>query len=364
MLALSETWGRKEKPCEVPQVDGYIPWNSERGGSSKGGGGLTMLYRDTLRVHKHTPPVPEYLQYLQDERQWLLITNAGAKCAFLHCYIACQTTRNDNYLKWNEDLFFLLTEEIKVLKRQGFMILALGDFNSRVGQLTGLEANHPDTNHNAPMFFDFLHQTNLLIINTLPIAKGTFTRFMDSNGTRSLLDYGLIDANQSSAVSSFVIDDQARYSAGSDHALLECSIVMRDSAKIIWSHRESLQYNIDEGTNFDPYKASLDSAMSHISMHRFSQMTASEMLPHITENINSSAKKTIGLKVDRRRRGRRLPAELLQELQQKNSLLQSIDFGDNSINTENLIKQYKNLKELLSTSIDHHIIIEPLFTKI
>ena len=68
---------------------------------------------------------------------------------------------------WNEDIFFLITQEAKKLKAEGFIILAMGDFNTRVGALKGLEENTPDTNRNSPMFFNFLQETNLLIINTL-----------------------------------------------------------------------------------------------------------------------------------------------------------------------------------------------------
>ena len=128
---MSETFGREEHPCEMPKIDGYKVWETNRSGCDKGGGGLTMIYREDLSVHKHIPSVSDHLQYIQKERQWLLLVNGTARCAFLHCYIACQTTRNDDYLQWNEDLFFLITEETKILKSQGFMILAMGDFNSR-----------------------------------------------------------------------------------------------------------------------------------------------------------------------------------------------------------------------------------------
>ena len=50
--------------------------------------------------------------------------------------------------------------------------MGMGDFNTRVGQLKGLENNTPDTNRNSPMFFTFLKETNLLIINTLPVVQG------------------------------------------------------------------------------------------------------------------------------------------------------------------------------------------------
>ena len=131
-------------------------------------------------------------------------------------------------------------------------MFALGDFNSRVGQVKGLEGNTPDTNMNTPMFLDFTQQVNLLIVNTLPIARGLFTRFMDNSGrprSQSLLDYGLIDDEHANNVTSFVIDEDARfgclrplithsniyssrYDYGSDHALLECTLQFGDRPKV------------------------------------------------------------------------------------------------------------------------------------
>ena len=110
-----------------------------------------------------------------------------------------------------------------MLRRRGFCCLAMGDFNTRVGVMPGLEDNTPDRNSNYPVFIEFLKQVNLTIINTLPQSRGLFTRFMDNTnkpGTKSLLDYGLIDHDHVNTVTSFVIDENARYEAGSDHALL------------------------------------------------------------------------------------------------------------------------------------------------
>ena len=169
MLALSETFGRADQPSVLPPIDGYATWNSERSGRDKGGGGLTMLYKKTLTAHQWSPPITAPLTYIENERQWLLVEGSKERCAFLHVYIACQTTRHDNYIQWNEDLFNLISQEAINLRRQGFIVLALGDFNSRVGQIDGLQANTPDTNTNTPMFLNFITQVNLVIINTLPI---------------------------------------------------------------------------------------------------------------------------------------------------------------------------------------------------
>ena len=167
-----------------------------------------MLYRKSLTAHQWTPPVPANLAYISNERQWLLVEGSKKRCAFLHVYIACQSTSDDSYIQWNEDLFHLITQEAIKLRQQGFITLAMGDFNTRVGQIPGLEGNTPDTNYNTPKFLTFLSQVNLVIINTLPLSKGLFTRFMDSSGqpgTRSLLDYGLIDAEHTNTVRKAII---------------------------------------------------------------------------------------------------------------------------------------------------------------
>ena len=167
------------------------------------------------------------MEYIQNERQWLLIERGEERVAFLHIYVACQSFRSDSYLQWNEDLFHLVTQETIKLRKEGFIVLSLGDYNSKVGTHPVLENNTPDTNSNTPMFMNFVRETNLLIINTLPVAKGLFTRFMNNSGqpgSRSLLDYGLIDNEHSKNITSFVIDKEARYNCGSDHALLETTL--------------------------------------------------------------------------------------------------------------------------------------------
>ena len=105
-------------------LPGFNIWKTERSGSDKGGGGLALLYKESLPAHQWTPAVPDNLQYIANERQWLIIDNQTERFAFLHVYIACQTTRSDSYLQWNEDLFHLVKMESIKLRRVGFAVLA------------------------------------------------------------------------------------------------------------------------------------------------------------------------------------------------------------------------------------------------
>ena len=261
-----------------------------------------------------------------NERQWLLIDSGTDRIAFLHVYIACQNMQNDSFLAWNEDLFLLISEEAKSLKQRGFTVLAMGDFNSRVGGLPGLEGNTPDHNRNTPLFLNFLREINLLIINTLPIARGLFTRFMDSShrpGTQSLLDYGLIDHEKANTVTSFVIDEGARVDCGSDHALLECVIGLSGQPKLKWSFQEPIQYDVN-GADFSKYQENLDAALSSLPLSEFSNESLDNMLFHITEGVNTSAKATFGLKVAKSRKRRRLPRSIITLIKEKNNLARSI----------------------------------------
>ena len=291
-------------------IANYTAWNTNRRGSDKGGGGLTLLYRNSLTAHQYSPNVPSHLQYIMNERQWLLVSNNKEKVAFLHVYIACQSNKSEAFLGWNEDLFFLIAQEAKRLKQQGFIVLAMGDFNSRVGSLKGLEENTPDTNRNSPMFFNFLQEANLLIINTLPVAKGLFTRFMNTSGrpgSKSLLDYGLIDHNNANTVTSFVIDEEARYEAGTDHALLECILEFGSRPKVKWNFQDAIHYNITDSSSYTDYQNCLDLETASIPLNQFAELPVTEMLPHISESINTSAMRSFGLKVKKQKRGQKLP---------------------------------------------------------
>ena len=349
MLALSETWGRADQPSVIDHVDGYTIWRTERPTSSKNGGGLCILYKDGLVAHQWTPSVPPELQYVEHERQWLILDcEGGRKCAFLHCYIACQSFDSDNFIQWNESLFHLITQEAVQLKRRGFMILAMGEFNTRVGIIPGLEGNTPDKNRNEPMFTSFLSEVNLFILNTLPTSKGLFTRFMTRNGMphSSLLDYGLVDCDNVNSVTSFTIDEDARFACGSDHALLECEVALGPTSRIKWSYEEVLRYNFHENSDFSGYQRCLDQELSAIPLSNFANLESREMLPHITSCISSSAKRSFGLKIKRKKKnGSRLPKEIVSKIQTKNHFARTL----NQALFTHTPQELRGLKEQLDT---------------
>ena len=306
----------------MEDIPGFQIWRTERSGEDKGGGGLAMIYRASLTAHQWSPSIPTGLEYVAKERQWLLIDNETERCAFLHIYVACQSSQSDSVVQWNEDLFHLVTQEAKTLRRQGFIVLSMGDFNTRVGRIPGLEGNTADTNKNTHMFMNFVSEVNMIIINTLPVTKGLFTRFMDSSGrpgTRSLLHYGLIDGDHQDTVTSFVIDEDARFDFGSDHALLECDLEFGNRPKVKWSFQDVFQYNIPDDADFTEYHASLDTLASKIRLDDFEEMDAEQMLLHVSETLTKSAENCFGIKVrNKKKKGNRLPRSVINLIKKKN----------------------------------------------
>ena len=273
-------------------------------------------------------------------------------------YIACQTTRSDSYLQWNEDVFQLLTTKVISLRRKGFIVIALGDFNTRVGNLDGLENNTPDTNRNTPMFMNFVSQVNMVILNTLPMAKGLFTRFMDSSGrpgTRSLLDYGMVDGDHTNTVKSFVIDETARYDCGSDHALLEVDMEFGVRPKLNWSIQDVLKFNIPEKADFTDYHQNQDNFSSTIGLDHFTDLTVEQMLPHISDTLTKSAMKSFGLKVKKTNpKGNMLPKSIIRMIRSKNKV--SRDYhqavaNSDLVKSEHLQDELQKLKDQVNDSI-------------
>ena len=317
-----------------------------------------MLYRKSLIAHQWSPTVPKELEYVAKERQWLLIGSQGeTKTAFLHCYIACQSTTSNDFISWNENLFFLITQEAIKLRRQGFMVLAMGDFNSKIGVMPGLEGNRPDKNRNAPMFLNFSTEVNLFILNTLPTCKDVFTRFMGDNNcpqTGSLLDYGLIDTEHVNTCTSFTIDSDVRFDCGTDHALLECDIVLGSSPHVNWAYHDVLQYNYNDSTDFTAYQGTLDNNIQTITLSKFTAMETSDMLVHVTNNLNLSAKQTFGLKVRKKKRqGRQLPKSTVSLIKSKNLLVKSLHSSPPSSTQEKerMMREIEALKLRIRDSI-------------
>ena len=159
------------------------------------------------------------------------------------------------------------------------------------------------------------------------MSRGLFTRFMDNTGlpgTGALLDYGLIDDDHVNTVTSFVIDEQARYDCGSDHALLIAKLVFGAKNSTSWSFHEVIHFDVHDDSDYSGYQTNLDQLSAAIPLHTFDTLPADQMLPHITHCIKESGKRNFGLKIKKKKKGKKLPKHLINKIKVKNELSRSL----------------------------------------
>ena len=144
---------------------------------------------------------------------------------------------------------------------------------------------------------------------------------MDDSGQRgAVLDYGLIDNEHVQLVTSFIIDEQARFSCGSDHALLVASLTISPTPKVSWSHHEVVQYDFNSGSSFLEYQKELDIHATKIPLSQFEEMSTEEMIPHLTSTLNDSGMKTFGIRIKKKKTNKKLPRNIVDMLKEKHSL--------------------------------------------
>ena len=98
-------------------------------------------------------------------------------------------------------------------------------------------------------------------------------------------------------VSSFIIDADARYACGSDHALLEVDISFGQRKSLHWSVQEAIQYNFSAKTNFKKFRECLDMVSSSVSSDDFASLSTEAMLSHLVSSLKKSGIDTFGLKM-------------------------------------------------------------------
>ena len=143
-------------------------------------------------------------------------------------------------------------------------------------------------------------------------------------GSYSLLDYALINDNAANSVKSFVIDEEARYAAGSDHALLEVEISLDPTPKVSWKMEEALRYVLDDPKKLSSYSKSLDQKIASIPLNDYRKLGTDRMLQYLTETIHETARENLGIKKRKKQRGRRLPRSIIDMIKRKNSLANTI----------------------------------------
>ena len=152
----------------------------------------------------------------------------------------------------------------------------------------------PDLNQNTPFFLDFLASTNLIILNSLPITRGMFTHFMEREGfppSKSVLDYGLVDCDHQSLVTSFFIDDNARYDCGTDHALLLITLPSSLPGRVLAQYDDVLHFQLPKNEDYSIFHAVLRPVLASVSLKEFGRLDTDSMLDHLSTALLDTCKK-------------------------------------------------------------------------
>ena len=135
----------------------------------------------------------------------------------------------------------------------------------------------------------------------------------NEGGSKSILDYGLVDSSHVNDVTSFTIDKEARFDCGSDHALLVADVRYGRKNSITWRYNDALQFNITPSTNFKAYQEELDRRALDSPLPLFEDLSTEMQLSHITSCIIESGKSTIGLKTFKKGKPQKLPQSLIHK---------------------------------------------------
>ena len=171
-------------------------------------------------------------------------------------------------------------------------------------------------------------------MNTLPMAEGLFTHFVDRAGhlpTRSVMDYGLISSDNVRLVDTFVIDANARYACGTDHAPLFAVLNPSSPGKIKFHIEEVKKFRLTPSTNYASYSTDLETSLLDKPLSEFEDMTSDEQLSFLQNCIGSTFDSHFLKTPNTRQKPRRtLPAAVIRQIRAQTSLQRQLDEYCNS----------------------------------
>ena len=326
ICVLLETKRRQEDDGLDIDVVGYDVTEYKRSdiAGDKGGGGLAIFTRkaDGLVFKDYDPDLPDPAHdFVREERAWKTLESARSKTAVCAVYAGFQAP-DDRNAEWNTTLFSVIQAEVVALRKDGFRIVLLGDFNGHVGdQLgVGVVGNKPGINRNGQRFIDFLNDTNCVHVNgRQDLTTGLWTR--QRSGISTILDYGVIAREHLSSVLSMFIDDQGVYGGGSDHNW----IFMDLSDNLVKKHIQSnapkrrTPWNISHDQDWSAFQSTLDSLVAETDL----SLGPAEMASRAAEMLLKAGIKNIGVRSNTAKTSMKstsLPHFIVTELQLKRRL--------------------------------------------
>ena len=203
-----------------------------------------------------------FLQEVETERVWTLITCSGTKYAIGFVYMC--STSTPGHAAYNRKLYELLQKDMIELKEDGYVIMLLGDFNGHLGERSrenpnGIVGDTCPRNQNGSLFLEFIESMNMEIMNNMDLCQGTHTRV--EGGRCSVVDFGIVESSYCHVIESFIIDEEGAMAQGSDHALLQMCFKQRGLRLGRGRATHKMRFNINDRTDFTIFKNEVQKGM-------------------------------------------------------------------------------------------------------
>ena len=296
---LLETKRRLEDSGTCLDVPGYDVTEYKRSdlAGDKGGGGLALFTRkaDGLIFKDYDPDLPDpALAFVRKERAWKTVETGNGKTAVCAVYAGFQSP-DDMNAAWNDTLYSVLRMEVASLRKEGFRVVLLGDFNGHVGNVpgVGVPGNKPDINRNGRRFLDFLADSSCVHVNGCQnLTDGLWTR--QRSGNSSVIDYGVVAKEHLYSVVSMFIDEQGLYGGGSDHNWIFLKLKDNFVRKCRASNlpRKKAPWNISHSQDWSAFRNTIDNLVDETD----TDLDAAALASRVAEILIKSGTENIGFK--------------------------------------------------------------------
>ena len=278
-MAISEA-KQQRGACSLPiMISGYEARECLRPSSATGGIIVWIKKGSGKAVRRWESTAADAPTWMSSERVWILMEDEKAKVACCAVYMRVNSPINSDFHKQNKELLDQITEEIREIRGNGYVVNIIGDFNARVSANENFNfVNYPHHhNENGTLLMNFAAFNDLYCLNPMTwngraTEVFTFQRDLGVRVVRSLIDYSLGCVGAVAITSSFKVSDEAGIAIESDHSTLVWRFNMKHAVdNPVIKQKNILRYI----KNWDVFKQILEDRLAN-RQDAFKEMTVAE----------------------------------------------------------------------------------------
>ena len=245
----------------LPQVPGFFRLAKA---ANRNSGGVCMYIKNRLKYK-----VNKLSHKTKHNILWIKFPNSVAGKDLYICLAYCKT---QNYETEILDFYADLAHDVLTFSAFG-EVLVVGDFNARLGELTGDRDRNGKfvTNKNAPHFFSFLEATSLTFLNKIhSYGQPTFLR--PSKQANSIIDFGFASHGLAKHLVSFQVAELHQVHFHSHNTCI------------------SLEYKTSTTPNTEPHTKDTSTNTNRIPF--FNKKNKKAFFTEVLKNINTNTNNT------------------------------------------------------------------------